>query len=62
MKEPVKRKPGRPELPKGSAKGKIVPVRLDNEEIQLFTKAMKKSGQKTLSGWIRQTLQEAIES
>jgi hypothetical protein len=32
----VKRKPGRPKLPKGEAKGKIVPIR--------FTKQLKRAG------------------
>lgn len=62
MTESVKRKPGRPELPKGSAKGKIVPVRLDSEEIEMFTKAMEKSEHTTLSAWIRQTLREAVKN
>ena len=32
----MKRKPGRPKLPKGEAKGKIVPIR--------FTKQLKRAG------------------
>jgi uncharacterized protein (DUF1778 family) len=59
---PKVKKPGRPKLPKGEAKGKIVPVRLDNEEIKLFTKAANASEHKTLSGWIRHTLREAAQS
>jgi len=35
----VSKKLGRPKLPKGHAKGKIVPVRLNEEELKLFTKA-----------------------
>ncbi|HEY6803474.1 MAG TPA: hypothetical protein VI306_07845 [Pyrinomonadaceae bacterium] len=53
------KKMGRPKLPKGHAKGKIVPVRLSDEELKLFTKAAKTNGHKTLSSWIRQSLQEA---
>lgn len=53
------KKVGRPKLPKGHAKGKIVPVRLNDEEVKLFTKAAKKSPHKTLSSWIRQVLMEA---
>jgi hypothetical protein len=30
------KKLGRPKLPKGEAKGKIVPVRLNSEELKLF--------------------------
>jgi len=53
------RKVGRPKLPKGEAKGKIVPVRFSAEErkaIEAAAKAMKLS----LSEWIRNTLQAAI--
>ena len=50
------KKMGRPKLPKGEAKGKIVPVRLNNEELKLFTKAANASEHKTLSSWIRQSL------
>ena len=53
------KKMGRPKLPKGHAKGKIVPVRLNDEELKLFTKAANVSEHKTLSGWIRHTLREA---
>lgn len=56
---PKARKPGRPKLSKGLAKGKIVPVRLNDEEVKLFTRAANKSEHKTLSAWIRHTLREA---
>jgi uncharacterized protein (DUF1778 family) len=52
-------KVGRPKLPKGHAKGKIVPVRLNDDEVKLFAKAAKASEHKTLSSWIRHTLREA---
>lgn len=58
----TKRKPGRPKLPKGHAKGKIVPVRLSDSETKLFTRAADKSPHKTLSAWIRATLQQAAET
>lgn len=61
MKE-TKRKPGRPKLPKGHAKGKIVPVRLNAEDEKLFTKAANKSEHKTLSAWIRHSLREAANN
>ncbi len=54
-----KPKRGRPTLPKGEAKGKYVPLRLNEADYKAFTKAMKKSDHKTLSGWIRYTLREA---
>jgi hypothetical protein len=46
---PKKPKMGRQKLPKSHAKGKIVPVRLNDEELKLFTKAADKSDLKTLS-------------
>jgi hypothetical protein len=55
----IKRKPGRPKLPKGHAKGRIVPVRLTVDEAKQFAKAAKVSNHKTLSGWIRHALREA---
>lgn len=59
---PKAKKLGRPKLPKGHAKGKIVPVRLNDAEVKLFTKAADKSEHKTLSAWIRHTLRKAAES
>lgn len=53
------KKIGRPKLPKGHAKGKILPVRVNAEDMKAFTKAAKASEHKTLSGWIRHTLREA---
>lgn len=53
---------GRPPLPKKEAKSNYVPLRLSDADVKEFHKAMKKSEHKTLSGWIRQTLREAIES
>ena len=58
---PKTKKMGRPKLPKGHAKGKIVPVRLNDAEVKLFTKAADRSEHKTLSAWIRQSLREAAE-
>jgi hypothetical protein len=55
------KKRGRPPLPKGHVKGKIVPVRLNDEELKLFTKAAKASEHKTLSGWIRHSLRKATQ-
>jgi hypothetical protein len=53
------KKRGRPKLPKGEAKGRIVPVRFSDAELKLLAKAVKASDQDTLSGWIRQTLRDA---
>jgi hypothetical protein len=58
---PKAKKIGRPKLPKGHAKGKIVPVRLNDEELKTFTKAANASEHKTLSAWIRHTLKKATQ-
>jgi hypothetical protein len=54
------RKPGRPKLPKGQAKGKIVPVRFAPEDIRAVEAAAKANNQ-TVSEWIRSTLNTAIK-
>jgi predicted HicB family RNase H-like nuclease len=46
---------GRPALPKGDAKAKIVPVRFKPEEYKAITRAAKTS-KLSLSEWIRGTL------
>ena len=56
---PKAKKMGRPKLPKGHAKGLIVPVRVNAEDRKLFEKAAKADGHKTLSAWIRHTLKKA---
>ncbi len=56
---PKAKKIGRPKLPKGHAKGVIVPVRVNPDERKLFEKAANASEHKTLSAWIRHTLKEA---
>lgn len=53
------KKIGRPNLPKGQAKGRIVPVRFSNEDIKRIEGAAKAS-HKTVSEWIRETLSAAI--
>ena len=50
--EPAKpMKTGRPKLPTGAAKGRIVHVRFTPEEIERITAAAK-AGNKTISEWI----------
>ena len=56
---PKAKKRGRPPLPKGHVKGKIVPMRLTDQEAKLFVKAAKAHGHESLSSWIRHTLREA---
>ena len=55
------KKMGRPKLPKGEAKGKIVPVRFTDAELRIMAKAVKASDQDTLSSWIRETLKKATQ-
>lgn len=52
-------KVGRPKLPKGEAKGRIVPVRFTPDESKAIEAAAKASHQ-TVSQWIRSTLNAAI--
>lgn len=56
---PRARKVGRPRLPKGHAKGRIVPVRFKVHDLKAMLAAAKANKQ-TLSEWIRGTLRDAI--
>jgi uncharacterized protein (DUF1778 family) len=53
------RKAGRPKLPNGQAKGRIVPVRFTADALKVITAAAKTNNQ-TISEWIRSTLNAAI--
>jgi uncharacterized protein (DUF1778 family) len=55
------KKPGRPKLPKGAAKGKIVAMRFDAEELKRLDAAAKASKQ-TRSDWMRATLFAAMQA
>ena len=55
------RKVGRPPLPKGQARGKIVLMRLSPGEATAFEKAAKAS-RKSLSEWMRSTLNAKINA
>lgn len=57
---PKKAKVGRPKLPKGEAKGRIVPVRFNAEDLRVIMVAAKAKNQ-TVSEWIRSTLNAAIK-
>jgi hypothetical protein len=59
MAKQTKPKIGRPKLPKGEAKGRIVPVRFSPEAIKAVEAAAKASKQ-TTSEWIRQTVSSAL--
>jgi hypothetical protein len=54
-----KRKPGRPKLPEGEAKGKIVPVRFAADRIKALEAAAKSRNQ-TISEWVRSTIDAAL--
>jgi hypothetical protein len=58
-KQPKPRKPGRPRMAKGEAKGTIVPVRFSPEDRKRVETAAKASN-KTVSEWIRSTLLTTI--
>ena len=53
------KKIGRPKLPNGEAKGRIVPVRFNAKEVARITKAASAQNKK-VSEWIRSTLNAAI--
>jgi len=58
MAKQTKPKIGRPKLPKGEAKGRIVPVRFNAGEVKRITAAANARNQK-VSEWIRSTLNAA---
>ena len=53
------KKVGRPKLPKGEAKGKLVALRFNAEDLKRVTMTAKASNQ-TVSEWIRQTINAAL--
>jgi hypothetical protein len=55
------KKPGRPKLPKGSAKVGTLRIRVTPDELKSFENAAKLKGQ-TISQWIRGTLGAAMEA
>ena len=52
MAKQTKPKIGRPKLPKGEAKGRIVPIRFNANDLKRIESAAK-ADQKTVSEWIR---------
>lgn len=52
---------GRPVLPKGRAKARIVPIRFNPQEFKAITVAAKSSKQ-NVSEWIRGTLNARLEA
>jgi uncharacterized protein (DUF1778 family) len=59
--QPKPRKPGRPKLPKGEAKGKVLGLRFTAEEVKKVTAAARAKKQ-TVSDWMRSTLNAAMEA
>jgi hypothetical protein len=55
-----RKKVGRPKLPKGQAKGRIVPVRFAIGDLKVIESAAKSKNQ-TVSEWIRGTLDAALD-
>jgi hypothetical protein len=54
------KKIGRPKLPKGDAKGRIVPVRFKADDLRRIA-AKAKASNMTVSAWIRSTLDAASQ-
>jgi hypothetical protein len=55
------KKVGRPKLPRGEAKGRIVPVRFTALDLKAMEAAAKASKQ-NVSEWIRDTVSNAIQA
>ncbi len=61
MPQPKPKKMGRPKLPKGDAKGRIVPVRFNANDLKRIESAAKASHQ-TVSEWIRGLVATAVDA
>jgi len=59
LKQLKKRKPGRPKLPKGEAKGRIVPVRFTPDDLKAM-EAKARAVNQSLSEWIRKSIRAAL--
>jgi hypothetical protein len=59
MSQPKPKKIGRPKLPKGEAKGRIVPIRFNAGDIRRI-EAMARTNRQTVSEWIRGTVAAAM--
>jgi hypothetical protein len=55
------KKIGRPKLPKGEAKGRIVPIRFNASDVKRVEAAAKAS-EKTVSEWIRGLVATGLEA
>jgi hypothetical protein len=54
------KKVGRPKLPKGAAKGRIVPIRFTQGDLKAIETAAKASGQ-SVSEWVRGTIHATLQ-
>jgi hypothetical protein len=61
--EPQKknRRVGRPKMPKGEAKGRIVPVRFTADDLKAMERAAR-ANKVTISEWIRSTIHASLEA
>ncbi len=59
MPQPKPKKIGRPKLPKGEAKGRIVPIRFNASDLKRIESTARASHQ-TVSEWIRGTVAAAM--
>jgi hypothetical protein len=55
------KKMGRPKLPKGEAKGRVVPIRFNPSDLKRIETAAR-ADQKTVSEWIRGIVATAMEA
>ena len=58
---PKPKKIGRPKLPKGEAKGKLVALRLSADDVKRIT-AASKAKKVSMSDWIREAINAAFAS
>jgi predicted HicB family RNase H-like nuclease len=59
--KPKPRSVGRPKLPKGEAKGKIVPIRFNPDDLKRIAGAAK-ARKLSVSEWIRSTLEASLNA
>ena len=55
------KKVGRPRLPKGAAKGRIVPVRFTGDDLKAIA-ARARANKQNVSEWIRSTIHASLEA
>ena len=58
---PKAKKVGRPKLPKGEAKGRIVPIRFRHEDLKAIEAAARAADQ-TVSEWVRSTIYATLNT